>query len=127
MEMKKETAYELLKRGRELLKEDNPAQAAIILERALREIPRKGSILEVLGRAYYRSGRYMDAAGRFEEAIEVDPTNDYAHYCLGLCYLKLKRKTEAAAHFKIAWFLKPGEMYREKAARFGIDETGTPG
>lgn len=127
MEMKKETAYELLKRGRELLEEDNPAQAAIILERALREIPSKGSILEVLGRAYYRSGRYIEAAGRFEEAIEVDPTNDYAHYCLGLCYLKLKRKTEARAHFKIAWFLKPGEMYREKAARFGIDETGTPG
>lgn len=125
--MQEETAYELLQKGRELIEEDNPAQAAVVLERALERVPHKGSILEVLGRAYYRSGRYGEAAGRFEEAVEVDPTNDYAHYCLGLCYLKLKRKTEAGERFKIAWFLKPGEMYREKAARFGVSEAGSTG
>ena len=127
LEMEEETAYELLQKGRVLLEEDNPAQAALVLERALERVPCKGSILEILGTAYYRSGRYGDAAGRFEEAVEVDPTNDYAHYCLGLCYLKLKRKTEAGAHFKIAWFLRPGEIYREKAARFGVSEADSTG
>ena len=122
--MEEETAYELLQEGRELLEKDNPALAALVLERALERVPSKGSILEVLGRAYYRSGRYGEAIDKFEEAVEVDPTNDYAHYCLGLCYLKLQRKTEAGAQFKIAWFLKPGEMYREKAARFGVSGTG---
>lgn len=122
--MEEETAYELLQKGRELLEEDKPAQAALVLERALERVPSKGSILEVLGRAYYLSGRYGEAMDKFEEAVEVDPTNDYAHYCLGLCYLKLQRKPEAGAQFKIAWFLKPGEMYREKAARFGVSETG---
>lgn len=91
----------------------------MVLEKAREDFPKKGSILEVLGRAYYTYGRYDEAALRFEEAVEVDPTNDYAHYCLGRCYLKLKRKSEAGKHFKLAWNLKPCEMYRQEALRFG--------
>jgi tetratricopeptide (TPR) repeat protein len=112
-------AYALLRRGRELLGEGDPAQAALVLERARLAQPGKGSILEELGRAYYSCGRYREAAAGFEEALEVDPANDYAHYCLGLCLLKMKRSTEAAGHFKLAWTLRPCENYREKAARFG--------
>ncbi len=112
-------AYELMQRGRELLEEGHPMQAAIILENARSEAPRKGSILELLGRAYYSSGRYEKAIERFAEALDVDPSNDYAHYCLGLCFLKTRRRSEAAGHFKLAWFLRPVEIYREKAAWSG--------
>lgn len=112
-------AYALLRRGSELLEEGNPAQAALVLERARLAEPRKGSILEMLGRAYYRCGRFAAAAAGFEEALEVDPTNDYAHYCLGLCLLKMRRNETAAGHFKMAWTLRPSEVYQEKAARFG--------
>jgi tetratricopeptide (TPR) repeat protein len=115
-------AYELLRKGLEMLEEDEPGQAVEVLERARRIEPSKGSILEALGRAYYSSCRYEVAASMFEEALEVDPTNDYAHYCLGLCFLKLTRKVEAAGHFKIAWSLKPSDMYRDKAHRFGAEE-----
>jgi tetratricopeptide (TPR) repeat protein len=115
-------AYELLRRGLELLEDEEPAQAAVALERARQAEPSKGSILEALGRAYYSLGRYEVASSTFEEAVEVDPTNDYAHYCLGLCYLKLRRTVEAAGHFKIAWSLKPSDMYRDKAHRFGVDD-----
>ncbi|MBU4194406.1 MAG: tetratricopeptide repeat protein, partial [Actinobacteria bacterium] len=107
-----ETAYGLLMRGNLLLESDDPAQAVVVLERALAEEPRKGSILEALGRAEYSSARYREASGRFRDALEVDPTNDYAHYCLGLCCLKMKRNHEAGGHFKIAWYLSPNEMYR---------------
>lgn len=119
-----ESAYNLLGRGLELMDQGNSAQAAVVLERAREAEPRKGSILEALGRAYFSSRRYEVAGGRFEEALEVDPTNDYAHYCLGLCYLKLRRKEEAAGHFKLAWTLKPAEEYSMMARRFGapIDE-----
>lgn len=120
--MEEETTYGLLMRGKELLEGGNPAQAAVVLERARSREPRKGSILEALGRAYYGYGRYGEAAGRFREALEVDPTNDYAHYCLGLCSLKLKKNKEAAGHFKLAWFLRPGDMYEGKAVRFGVGE-----
>lgn len=103
-----------------LLEDGNPAQAAVVLERARAIEPRKGSILEALGRAYYSSGRYREAASRFEEALDVDPANDYAHYCLGLCYLKTGNKVEAGGHFKMAWFLRPHEMYRLNAELFGV-------
>jgi tetratricopeptide (TPR) repeat protein len=114
--------YELLRRGLELLEDDEPARAVTLLERARLAEPLKGSILEALGRAYYLSGSYEMAAVTFEQAVEVDPTNDYAHYCLGLCYLKQGRKVEAAGHFKIAWSLKPSDLYRDKAHRFGAGE-----
>lgn len=117
--MEKDTAYGLLLKGKGLLESGFPEQASIVLEKARQKEPRKGSVLEVLGRAYYTRGRYQQASGCFEDALDVDPTNDYAHFCLGLCYLKLKRKKEAGKHFKIAWFLRPLEMYREKATRFG--------
>jgi len=114
-----ESAYALLGRGLELLDQGNPAQAAIVLERARATEPRKGSILEALGRAYFSSHRYDVAATCFEEALEVDPTDDYAHYCLGLSYLKLKDKQAAAGHFMLAWTLKPAEEYSMMARRFG--------
>jgi len=119
-----ENAYALLGRGLQLLDEGNPAQAALVLERARLAEPGKGSILEALGRAYFSSGSYEVAASCFEEALEVDPTNDYAHYCLGLCYLKIKRKGEAAGHFKIAWTLRPSDEYSRMARRFGAAEAG---
>lgn len=117
-------AYILMQIGRELLEQGDPAQAAVVLERASAEESRKGSILELLGRAYYACGRYQDAALRFEEALEVDPTNHYAHYCLGLCYLKTSKRAEAGGHFKMAWFMKPDETYRGNAERFGVSTGG---
>ena len=116
----KETAYALLKRGTYLLDSGNPAQAAVVLQRAMAGEPGKGSILETLGRAEYSCGRYQAASGCFENALEVDPTNDYAHYCLGLCCLKTKRRRKAGGHFKLAWQLSPKDMYREMADRFGV-------
>ena len=51
-----ESAYALLQRGQALMKSRHHAQAAIVLERAAREEPGKGSILEPLGRAYHHCG-----------------------------------------------------------------------
>ena len=54
----RESAYELLQRGHDLLKKRHYAAAAIVLERAARQEPGKGSILEALGRALYNSGQH---------------------------------------------------------------------
>ncbi|MGZ8515399.1 MAG: hypothetical protein ACXWXA_10190, partial [Candidatus Limnocylindrales bacterium] len=43
---KRETPYDLLQRGQSLLERRHYAQAAIVLERADRQEPGKGSILE---------------------------------------------------------------------------------
>jgi len=116
-----ESAYYLLRRGKELLKEGEPAQAALVLEKARSYAPGKGSILEPLAIAYFSYGQYPEALDRFLEATEVDPTNDYAHYCAGVCLLKMGKKNEAKKHFKIAWFLRPREEYMLMARRFGIE------
>ncbi|MBN2168404.1 MAG: tetratricopeptide repeat protein [Actinobacteria bacterium] len=122
-----ETPYSLLQRGKDLLNDGNPAQAATVLERARRMEPDKGSILEVLGRAYYLARRYAEAEACYQNAIRVDPNNDHAHYCLGLCLLKENDKLEAGKHFKLAWSLRPLDDYRFMALRFGAEESGCDG
>lgn len=97
-----ESAYELLRRGEDLLQTRNPAQAAVVLERARRAAPDRSSIRETLGRAYFASGRYDRAAAEFEAVLELYPTNDYAHYCLSRCAEKLGDRRTARRHLRLA-------------------------
>src|SRR6185436_19211411 len=71
----RESAYELLQRGQDLLDRRHFAQAAIVLERADRLEPGKGSIIEALGRAYFNSGQTERARSAFAALLEVDPSS----------------------------------------------------
>jgi tetratricopeptide (TPR) repeat protein len=79
----RESVYELLQRGQALARRRHYAQAAIVLGRAARLEPGKGSILEALGRALYNSGQHDQAREAFEALLEVDPSSHYGHYALG--------------------------------------------
>ncbi len=103
----RETTYELLQRGHDLLRKRHFAQAAVVLSRAARLEPRKGSILEALGRAHYNSGQYGRAAETFGELLEIDPSGHYAHYALGQSLKKLGRLAEARTHLRVAVALAP--------------------
>jgi Tfp pilus assembly protein PilF len=100
--LRKESAYELFKRGEALLNSRNPAQAAVVLERARRREPSRTSIREALGRAYFDSGHYRRAAAEFKAVIELYPTNHYAHYCLARCADKLGDKQLSRRHYRLA-------------------------
>lgn len=100
--MNNETAYELLKRGEDLLRTGNPAQAAIVLERALKQEPGRSSIHEALGRACFDSGRYVRAAREFQTVIDLYPTNSYAHYCLSRALGKLGYPVLSRRHERLA-------------------------
>jgi Flp pilus assembly protein TadD len=114
----RETAYGLLRRGQELLADKHHAQAAVVLERALRLEPRKGSILEALGRAYYGSGQDRPAARSFEALLELDPSNHLAHLGLGLALERMGRLEEARGHFRLAAAMEPTNAdYRRILAR----------
>ena len=52
--------------------------ASVPLERARALDPDKGSIREALGRAYFRSARFEQAAEEFAALVERYPVNDYA-------------------------------------------------
>ena len=108
-----ETAYSLLLKGRQLLRTKNPAQAAVVLERAKKLEPRKGSIREALGQAYYNYGQYHLAKKEFKEALNLDPTNHYAHFGIGLCFNRTGNTTAACGHLKLAIAMEPDERYKE--------------
>jgi tetratricopeptide (TPR) repeat protein len=108
-----EDAYALLQRGQELSRRRHYAQAAIVLERAARVEPGKGSILEALGRAYYNSGQHERSRETFGSLLEIDPSAHYAHYALGQSLKKLGRTTEARTHLRLAVALSPrSSLYR---------------
>ena len=116
----RETAYGLLQRGTELLRSRHHAQAATVLSRAARLEPRKGSILEALGRAYYNSGQHELAAETFESLLEVDPSAHYAHYALGQSLKQLGRPREARTHLRLAVALSPNSrLYQAALERLG--------
>jgi tetratricopeptide (TPR) repeat protein len=114
--------YELFRRGTELLASDHAHQAVTVLERAYRLLPGKGSVCEALGRAYYQSGQPAAARAQFAEVLELDPTNDYAHFGLALCLARVGEPKLAAGHLRLALAMRPGvAAYEEALARL----TGT--
>jgi len=114
----RESAYDLLQRGEELLRLRHHAQAAIVLERADRLEPHRQSILEALGRAYFNSGQHELARQTFSELLDLDPSAHYAHYALGQSLKRLGRPGPARTHLKLAVALSPGTaLYRQALAR----------
>ncbi len=110
--------YEFYRRGMDLLESGDPAQAAVLLERAKRLEPNKASIREALGRAYCNHGRYRLAGGHFAKALALDPTNDYAHFGLAFCLARIGEFGRASGHIKMALVMSPeNEAYRRLAGR----------
>jgi Flp pilus assembly protein TadD len=122
-----ESAYDLLQRGHALLEGRHHAQAAIVLERADRLEPRKGSILEALGRAYFNSGQAERARETFTALLDVDPSAHYAHYGLAMSLKRLGRRSEARTHLRLAVALSPRtQLYRDALDRLGGGEGTKP-
>lgn len=114
----RESAYALLQRGQDLLRRRHHAQAAIVLARAAKLEPRKGSILEALGRAYHNSGQFEPARETFEALLDVDPSGPWAHYALSQSLRKLGQLTDARTHLRLAVAMDPrSELYRKALDR----------
>jgi Flp pilus assembly protein TadD len=114
----RETAYGLFQRGQALMRRRHHAQAAVILQRAARLEPGKGSIVEALGRAYYNSGQHELAVATFGELLGIDPSAAYGHYGLGQSLKQVGRRAEARTHLRLAVALAPDSaLYRAALAR----------
>jgi Flp pilus assembly protein TadD len=103
--------YDLFQQGRKHLKKGMPAQATVSLEKAKKREPKKASIREALGIAYFRLRRYEEAEAEFRMMLELSPADDYAHYALGRCLEKRGRSTEANGHYKLARSLRPDSSH----------------
>ena len=116
----RETAYGLLQRGQSLMRRRHNAQAAVVLQRAARLEPGKGSIVEALGRACYNSGQHLLAVDVFRELLDIDPSAAYGHYGLGQALKQVGRRDEARVHLRLAVALAPDSaLYRAALARAG--------
>ncbi len=111
--------YELFQRGMRLLEAGDFNQATVPLGKAAAIEPEKTSIREALGRAYFRSRRFEQAATEFEAVVERAPTNDYALFCLGRALMECGRPGEARKPLVLAACLRPDRrdyrIYRDRA------------
>ena len=107
--------YEFFQEGKKRLRKGQPAQATVPLEKAKRLEPRKASIRETLGIAYFRLRRWREAEEEFRAVLELSPTDHYAHYALGRALEKQGRASEANGHYKLASSMEPAS--RRYAAR----------
>ena len=109
--------YEWYRRGTELLANGDPAAAATILRRAADAEPASRSIREALARAQYDAGRYREAITTFGELIDATPTDDYAHFGLGLAASRAGDLGIAAEHLALAVAMRPDLDHYARALR----------
>jgi tetratricopeptide (TPR) repeat protein len=116
-----DSAYDLYRRGCDLLDHGDHQAAIVPLSRARDLEPDKSSIREALGRALFHAQRYEGAAAEFGAIAERTPTNDYALFCLGRAMQLMGRHREACQPLALACSLQPERadyrLYRERARR----------
>ena len=116
-----DSLYGLYQRGMSLIESGDYAQATVPLSKAARMAPETSSIREALGRAYFYSRHYPEAAREFEAVVERYPVNDFAHFCLGRALTLTGQRDRARRHLAIAANLRPERedyrIYRQRLAR----------
>jgi tetratricopeptide (TPR) repeat protein len=109
--------YEWYQRGMQLLADRHPAAAATLLSRAAELEPASRSILEALARAHYDAGQYAESIDVFTALIAVSPTDDYAHFGLGLAASRAGELRLAAEHLALAVAMRPDLGHYARALR----------
>lgn len=85
-----------------------------MLRRAVEQRPTDGYIVDSLGWAYYRLGRFEDAVRVLERAVELRASDPVINDHLGDAYWKVGRKLEAGFQWRHAKDLKPDPEDLEK-------------
>src|SRR5579864_8890369 len=93
--------------GMELLGKGSPAAAAHVLQRAADAEPGSRSVREALARAQFDTGQYAEAADNFRVIVEASPSDDYAHFGLGLALARTGDPEAAAEYLALAAAMRP--------------------
>ncbi|MET0313512.1 MAG: tetratricopeptide repeat protein, partial [Hansschlegelia sp.] len=78
-----------------------------LIKRAVELKPDDGYIVDSLGWAHYRLGKYDDAVRELERAVELRPQDPVMNDHLGDAYWRVGRKVEARFQWSHAVDLKP--------------------
>lgn len=103
-----------------------------MIRKAVEERPNDGYIVDSLGWAYYRLGRYPEAVEQLERAAELRPEDPVINDHLGDAYWKVGRKLEATFQWAHARDLDPEPADLEKIVKklesgLAADDTGRDG
>jgi Flp pilus assembly protein TadD len=101
----------------ELLGRGSPAAAAQVLQRASAAEPASRSVREALARAQFDAGRYAEAADNFRIIVEASPSDDYAHFGLGLALARTGDPAAAAEYLALAAAMRPDAAHYTEALR----------
>jgi len=78
----------------------NLGEALSMLERAVEQRPRDGYIVDSLGWAFYRLGRFEEAVEQLERAVELEPGQAVINDHLGDAYWRVGRLREARTQWR---------------------------
>ena len=95
----------------ELLDRGSAAAAAQLLQRAVTAEPDSRSVREALARAQFDAGRYTEAAENFRVIVEASPSDDYAHFGLGLALARTGNHAAAAEYLALAAAMRPDNKH----------------
>ncbi|HVY50769.1 MAG TPA: tetratricopeptide repeat protein [Devosia sp.] len=81
----------------------NLNRALDMIQKAVKASPNDGYIIDSLGWAYYRLGRYADAVTQLEQAATLRPNDPEINDHLGDAYWRVGRKLEARFQWNVAY------------------------
>ncbi len=99
--------YSLLDRG------EKQAEAVALVERAAKLRPGDGGVIDSLGWAQYRQGRYAEAVTTLERAQALEPNDPTLAEHLGDAYWQVGRRIEARFRWRQALDLDPTEAQKK--------------
>jgi Flp pilus assembly protein TadD len=91
-------------------------QALEMIEKAVAAAPNDGYIIDSLGWAFYRLGRFDEAVEVLEQAVQLLPNDPEINDHLGDAYWRANRKLEARFQWNVASYVDDVGNVRERVA-----------
>ncbi|HEY0854490.1 MAG TPA: tetratricopeptide repeat protein [Devosia sp.] len=95
----------------------NLNEALEMIEKAVAAAPNDGYIVDSLGWAFYRLGRYEEAVATLEQAVMLRPNDPEINDHLGDAYWRVGRKLEAKFQYNVASSVDTEGNVKDRIAR----------
>lgn len=92
-------------------------EALEMIEKAVAAAPNDGYIIDSLGWAFYRLGRYDEAVATLEQAVQLRPNDPEINDHLGDAYFRAGRKLEARFQYNVASAVDTEGAVKERIAK----------